>query len=91
MRAFLRIGDDELVLRGPLAASLVGIAEFVPQRCRTTLDRIARIDRERASGGHAFARGDAPMTCVEFARRNIEPNDRPSFAELEALTRRKAA
>jgi hypothetical protein len=28
---------------------------------------------------------------VEFARRNIEPNDRPSFAELESLTRRKAA
>jgi chemotaxis protein MotA len=39
----------------------------------------------------AFARGDAPMTCVEFARRSIEPNDRPSFAELEGLTRRKAA
>jgi chemotaxis protein MotA len=39
----------------------------------------------------AFARGDAPMTCVEFARRSIEPFDRPSFAELEGLTRRKAA
>lgn len=39
----------------------------------------------------SFARGDAPMTCVEFARRNIEPADRPSFAELEALTRKKAA
>ena len=39
----------------------------------------------------SFARGDAPMTCVEFARRNIEPADRPSFAELEGLTRRKAA
>jgi chemotaxis protein MotA len=39
----------------------------------------------------SFARGDAPMTCVEFARRNIEPIDRPSFSELEALTRRKAA
>jgi chemotaxis protein MotA len=39
----------------------------------------------------AFARGDSPMTCVEFARRNIEPEDRPSFGELEALTRRKAA
>lgn len=39
----------------------------------------------------AFARGDAPMTCVEFARRSIEPGDRPSFAELEGLTRRKAA
>lgn len=39
----------------------------------------------------AFARGDAPMTAVEFARRNIEPADRPSFAELENLTRRRAA
>ena len=39
----------------------------------------------------AFARGDSPMTAVEFARRNIEPGDRPSFAELESLTRRRAA
>ncbi len=39
----------------------------------------------------SFARGDAPMTCVEFARRSIEPGDRPSFSELEALTRKKAA
>ena len=39
----------------------------------------------------AFARGDAPMTSVEFARRNVEPHERPSFAELESLTRRKAA
>ena len=39
----------------------------------------------------AFARGDAPMTCVEFARRNIDPIDRPTFSELEELTRRKAA
>ena len=39
----------------------------------------------------AFARGDAPMTCVEFARRNIEPIERPTFSELETLTRKKAA
>lgn len=39
----------------------------------------------------SFARGDSPMTSVEFARRNIEPGDRPSFAQLEELTRRKAA
>jgi chemotaxis protein MotA len=39
----------------------------------------------------SFARGDSPMTSVEFARRNIEPADRPSFTELEAMTRRKAA
>ena len=39
----------------------------------------------------SFARGDSPMTSVEFARRNIEPAERPSFAELEELTRKKAA
>lgn len=37
----------------------------------------------------AFARGDSPMTCVEFARRTIEPADRPGFDELESLTRRR--
>jgi len=37
----------------------------------------------------AFARGDAPLTCVEFARRSIEPDYRPSFQELEDSTRRK--
>ena len=39
----------------------------------------------------SFARGDSPMTSVEFARRNIEPGDRPSFTDLEALTKKKAA
>jgi chemotaxis protein MotA len=31
----------------------------------------------------SFARGDAPLTAVEFARRNIEPGVRCSFADLE--------
>jgi chemotaxis protein MotA len=39
----------------------------------------------------SFARGDAPMTAVEFARRNVEPHERPSFTELEEMTRKKAA
>ncbi len=39
----------------------------------------------------SFARGDAPMTAVEFARRNIDPHERPSFTELEEMTRKKAA
>src|SRR5690606_32946642 len=37
----------------------------------------------------SFARGDPPITSVEFARRNIEPEDRPSFAELEEMTRKR--
>lgn len=38
----------------------------------------------------SFSRGDPPITSVEFARRNIEPKDRPSFAELEEMTRKQA-
>lgn len=37
----------------------------------------------------SFARGDPPITSVEFARRNIEPDVRPSFSELEEMTRRR--
>ncbi len=37
----------------------------------------------------AFARGDTPLICVEFARRNIEPEFRPSFAEMEDACRKR--
>jgi chemotaxis protein MotA len=40
----------------------------------------------------SFARGEAPITCVEFARRNIEPTVRPGFTEMEtAVKENKAA
>lgn len=39
----------------------------------------------------AFARGDAPMSAIEFARRNIQPDDRPSFTDMETLVRGKGA
>jgi chemotaxis protein MotA len=39
----------------------------------------------------SFARGEAPITCVEFARRNIEPSVRPGFSEMEAAVKEKAA
>jgi len=39
----------------------------------------------------SFARGDSPITSVEFARRNIEPHDRPSFTQLEEMTRKRKA
>ncbi len=35
----------------------------------------------------AFARGDAPLTAVEFARRNIAPEVRISFGELEVAVK----
>ncbi|MBL8067158.1 MAG: flagellar motor stator protein MotA [Armatimonadetes bacterium] len=31
----------------------------------------------------SFARGESPITCIEFARRQIEPSIRPGFVELE--------
>ncbi len=37
----------------------------------------------------SFARGDAPLTCVEFARRSIEPHVRPSFNEMETTCKQK--
>jgi chemotaxis protein MotA len=40
----------------------------------------------------SFARGESPITCVEFARRNIEPAVRPGFSEMEkAVKEAKAA
>ena len=35
----------------------------------------------------SFARGDSPVTSVEFARRVIEVDERPSFGEVEDLIR----
>ena len=36
-----------------------------------------------------FARGDNPLVCVEFARRSIEGDMRPSFSELEDTCRKR--
>lgn len=33
----------------------------------------------------SFANGDPPVTAAEFARRNIDPADRPTFHEMEEL------
>lgn len=39
----------------------------------------------------SFARGESPITCVEFARRNIEPTLRPGFQEMEKMVKEKDA
>jgi len=39
----------------------------------------------------SFARGESPITCVEFARRNIEPAVRPGFVEMEKFVKEKDA
>ncbi len=37
----------------------------------------------------SFARGESPITCVEFARRNIDPGERPGFSEMEKAVKGK--
>jgi chemotaxis protein MotA len=39
----------------------------------------------------SFARGESPITCVEFARRNIDPSTRPGFTALEKAVKEKDA
>lgn len=39
----------------------------------------------------SFARGESPITCVEFARRNIDPSARPGFVQMEGFVKEKAA
>lgn len=95
------IGGSATEIGEKVAAALVGtflgillsygvigpIASAIEARIKAENDYMCCIKTALLS----FARGDPPMTCVEFARRNIEPVERPSFSELESLTRRKAA
>jgi chemotaxis protein MotA len=63
------------------------IAQAVEGRVRAEMAYLRCI----RTGMLAFARADKPAIALEFARRSIEPEDRPSFRELEELTRNRAA
>jgi chemotaxis protein MotA len=39
----------------------------------------------------ALQRGAPPLVCVEYARRSIFPNDRPTFLEMDTATKSKKA
>jgi chemotaxis protein MotA len=39
----------------------------------------------------ALQRGNPPLVCVEYARRTIFPEDRPSFDEMDKATKEKKA
>jgi chemotaxis protein MotA len=91
-----KIGGEPAAIGHSVAAALVGtflgvllayavvgpIAQKMEVRVRAEHDYLRCIRTALLS----FARGDAPLTCVEFARRSIPPEERPSFAEVEALT-----
>jgi chemotaxis protein MotA len=68
---FLGIGASYLML-APLARAL-GL-RHAPEEIYLNCIRHAL---------HSFARGEAPMICVEFARRNVPPERRPGLVEAE--------
>lgn len=92
-----KIGGEPAVIGESVAAALVGtflgvllaygvvgpIAQKIEGRVRGEFDYLRCIRTAVLS----FARGDAPLTCVEFARRSIAPEERPTFSELEEITR----
>lgn len=63
------------------------IARAMELRLRSHLNYLMCIRSALVS----FARGESPITCVEFARRNIDPALRPGFAEMENAVRERAA
>jgi len=91
------IGGPASEIGAKVAAALVGTFIGI-LLCYGLFGPMAKAIETRNASEHAylmciktallsFARGDAPMTAVEFARRNIEPGDRPTFAELEELAK----
>jgi len=95
------IGGDPAAIGKSVAAALVGTflgillayGVFSPLSRAITL-RLRSESQYLNCARYAlfsFARGESPMTCVEFARRNIEPSNRPGFAEMEKAVKEKAA
>jgi len=96
-----KIGGEPAAIGESVAAALVGtflgvllayavfapVAQKLEERVRAEHDYLRCIKTAVLS----FARGDAPLTSVEFARRSIAPEVRPSFAEVEQITSQKAA
>ncbi len=95
------IGGDPASIGHHVAAALVGtmlgvllcygvlgpIATSINARTKATMQYLHCIRYALFS----FARGESPITCIEFARRNIDPEMRPSFTEMETGVRQKEA
>lgn len=96
-----KIGGDPKAIGMSVAAALVGtfLGIFAGYVILAPLSK-AIAGKVQANGAYmncirhalfSFARGESPITCVEFARRNIEPSLRPGFAELETAVKEKDA
>lgn len=87
------IGGDAKILGKSVAVALVGTflgvfgAYFLVAPVARALSMRHRGEENyMLAMKHAlfsFARGESPITCVEFARRQIEPYCRPGFSEME--------
>ncbi len=88
-----QIGGDAKILGQSVAVALVGTflgvfaAYFLVAPVARALSMRHRGEENyMLAMKHAlfsFARGESPITCVEFARRQIEPSCRPGFSEME--------
>lgn len=96
-----KIGGDAAAIGQSVAAALVGtfLGILLAYGIFAPLSRAMTL-RLKTEGQYlnciryalfSFARGESPITCVEFARRNIEPSVRPGFAEMEKTVKEKAA
>lgn len=96
-----KIGGDPKVIGMSVGVALVGTF-FGIFSGYIIFNPIAKSLSNRVNAEHAymncirhslfsFARGESPITCVEFARRNIEPSLRPGFAQLEAAVKERDA
>ncbi|MBS1712882.1 MAG: flagellar motor stator protein MotA [Armatimonadetes bacterium] len=96
-----KIGGDPAAIGHSVAAALAGtfFGIFIGYVIIAPMSKSIS-NRVRAGGQYmtciryalfSFARGESPITCVEFARRNIDPTVRPGFQELEKAVKEKDA
>lgn len=88
-----KIGGEAAAIGQSVAAALVGTFLGILLAYGVFAPMARAMDlRLKAEGSYmncirfalfSFARGESPITCVEFARRNVEPSVRPGFAEME--------
>lgn len=96
-----KIGGEAAAIGQSVAAALVGTFLGILLCYGVFGPMAAAMQKRLASEGQylncirfalfSFARGESPITCVEFARRNIEPSVRPGFAEMESSVKEKKA
>lgn len=96
-----KIGGEASAIGESVGASLVGtfMGIFIGYVMIAPVSK-SIANRVKSSGQYltciryslfSFARGESPITCVEFARRNIDPTVRPGFVELETAVKEKDA